>query len=145
MEKLRAVDRRTLMIATLKTPGIAAAIVLLAAAPSAVAEENTQPSIRQDIGVRTTEPLGDREGHMISTGGYSCHVNSGPTSGSAMTGSDTWEFDWPNAVMLSDSAVVLKQGAIVVYRGTEGKLALTMADGKVIGWTAALKTTRFFC
>ena len=117
--------------------GVATAIVALsAAAPNAVAQENTQTSTCQDVGVRSSEPLGDREGHMISAGAYSCRIDSGPMSGSIMTGSDVWEFDGPNAVMLSDSAVVRKLGAIVVYRGTEGKLALTMVDGKVTGWTA---------
>ncbi len=120
--------------------GVATAIMALsAAAPSAVAQENTQTSTCQDIGVRTSELLGDREGHMIATGAYSCHVDSGPMSGSVMTGSDMWEFDGPNAVMLSDSAVVRKPGSTLVYRGTEGKLALTMADGKVTGFTASGK------
>ena len=35
--------------------------------------------------------------------------------------------------------VIRKPGSTLVYRGTEGTLALTMAEGKVTGATASLK------
>ena len=60
-------------------------------------------------------------------------------SGGVSTGKIIWEWDGTNAVLLSDSGVIRKPGSTLVYFGTEGKLALTMADGKVTGATAALK------
>ena len=60
-------------------------------------------------------------------------------SGGVSTGTIIWEWDGTNAVLLSESGVIRKPGSSLVYRGTEGKLALTMADGKVTGFTASLK------
>jgi hypothetical protein len=56
-----------------------------------------------------------------------------------LTTTDTWEWDGPNAVLLSSSGVARQPGAIAVSVATEGKLALTMSDGKVTGWTATVK------
>ena len=122
--------------------GIATALIALSAtAPSAVAQENTAALTCQAIGWGDgpPEPLGDREGHGITVGEYSCRVNSGPQSGGVSTGTIIWEWDGTNAVELSESGVIRKPGSTLVYRGTEGKLALTMADGKVTGATASLK------
>ena len=122
--------------------GIGTAVIALSAtAPSAVAQENTATATCQAIGWGNgpPEPLGDREGHGISVGQYSCRVDSGPMSGGVLTGTIIWEWDGTNAVLLSESGVVRKPGSTLVYRGTEGKLALTMAEGKVTGFTASLK------
>jgi hypothetical protein len=126
---------------TLKVSGIGTAIAFAAFAPSALAQENTATLTCQDLGWDNgpPEPLGDREGHWITVGEYSCRVNSGPQSGGVSTGTIIWEWDGTNAVELSESGVIRKPGSTLVYRGTEGKLALTMADGKVTGATASLK------
>jgi hypothetical protein len=58
-----------------------------------------------------------------------------------LTGSDILEWDGPNAVLVSSTGIVRKPGATVVYVATEGKLALTMADGKVTGWSASARVT----
>ena len=63
-------------------------------------------------------------------------------SGGVSTGTIIWEWDGTNAVLLSESGVIRKPGSTLAYRGTEGKLALTMADGKVTGFTASLKGQR---
>ncbi len=121
--------------------GIATAVIAFSAtAPSAVAQEMTATFTCQFVGGGAPEPLGDREGHTIQVGEYSCLVaNSGPMSGAVATGTNIWEWDGPNAALRSDSGVARKPGATVVWQGTEGKLELTMADGKVTGWTASGK------
>jgi hypothetical protein len=122
--------------------GIATALIALpATAPSAVAQENTATLTCQAIGrgEGPPEPIGDREGHGISVDEYGCRVESGPMSGGVSTGTIIWEWDGTNAVLLSEIGVIRKPGATFVYRGTEGKLALTMVDGKVTGATASLK------
>lgn len=58
-------------------------------------------------------------------------------NGGVLTGSITWEWDKTNAVLVSGSGVIRKPGATVVYQDTEGKLELTMVDGKATGWTAS--------
>ena len=117
---------------------IGAALAFAAFAPSAVAQENTSWIYTcQGVGASQPEPLGDKEGHSISVGEYSCRAGPGPQAGGVMTGVDSWEWNGPNAVMLFSNGVVRKPGATVVYKNTEAKLTLTMTDGKVTGWTAA--------
>jgi len=122
----------------LKASAIAAAISFAAFAPGAVAQDNTVTGTCQAVGANgAPEPLGDREGHGISIGQVSCRIDSGPTKGGILTGTDIWEWDGPNAVLLSGTGIVRMPGATVVYVETAGKLALTMAEGKVTGATAS--------
>ena len=125
----------------LKASGITAALAFAAFAPGAVAQEITDTYTCLSLGAGAPEPLGDRDGHSISIGEYSCRVDSGPMSGGVVTGTGILEWDGPNAVMRSNSGVMRKPGATVVYVGTEGKLALTMTDGKVTGFTASGRGT----
>jgi hypothetical protein len=127
------------MKTALLAAGIGTAITFAAFAPNALAQENTNTYTCQDIGVAAPEPLGDREGHTITIDQQSCHVDSGPMSGGILTGRTIWEWNGPNAVLVSGNGVIRKPGATVVYVQTEGKLALTMADGKVTGFTASGK------
>jgi len=115
----------------------AAAIAFAVFAPSALAQENTTVWSCQDVGASQPEPLGDREGHSISVSHDSCRTDSGPLAGSVETGTSVWEWDGPEAVLLSGYGVVRKPGATLVSRITEGNLTLTMTDGKVTGWTGS--------
>jgi hypothetical protein len=122
--------------------GIGTAIAFAAFVPNAVAQEITTTGTCQAVGANgAPEPLGDREGHGISIAPYSCHVDSGPAKDGIVTGTGIWEWDGPNAVLVSQHGVIRKPGATVVYVETQGKLALTMADGKVTGWAASVKGT----
>jgi len=117
--------------------GIAtAAIALAATAPSAAAQGNTFTLACQSIGSGALEPLGDREGHSLLVGEYSCRADSGPLSGGVWTATDIWEFNGTNAVLVTGYGVIRKPGATAVYQDTEGRLALTMTDGKVTGFLA---------
>jgi hypothetical protein len=124
--------------------GIVTALAFVAFAPDAVAQENTTTvtGTCQAVGANgAPEPLGDREGHGIQIAQVSCHIDSGPTKDAILTGTDIWEWDGPNAVLISGAGIARKPGATVVYVETQGKLALTMADGKVTGWAASAKGT----
>jgi len=116
---------------------VSAAIVFAAFAPSAVADEIIVKYACQNVGAFASEPLGDREGHSISVGQFSCRVDAGPMSGGVMSGTAIWEWDKTNAVLVVGNGVVRKPGATVVYQDMDGKLALTLADGKVTGYTAS--------
>jgi len=118
-----------------------ALIGFVAIAPSAVAEENSTVWNCQDIGQTQTEPLGDRDGHSVVTAEFSCRIESGKLDGGVATGLAIWEFDGPNAVMLSGNGFVRKPGAIVVWNVAEAKFALTMVNGKATGWTVAGRGT----
>jgi hypothetical protein len=122
--------------------GIAiASTAIIAFAPRTFAQEVTYTITCQDVGAGTPEPLGDREGHTIAIYEGSCRADSGPLSGAIWTGRDIFEWNGPNAVLVSGNGVVRKPGATVVYQSTGGQLSLTMADGKVTGWTASGKGT----
>jgi hypothetical protein len=118
--------------------GIATAVITLAAAaPSAVAQDNTFTISCQNIGGGAAEPLGDRPDHSVLVSDYSCRADSGPLKGGVWTGNTIFEFDGPNAVVVSGNGVVRAPGATVVYQEASGKLALTMTDGKVTGFAAS--------
>ena len=126
----------------LRFSGLAAAALAFAAlAPSAVAQENTTVWACQAVPGSPPEPLGDREGHSISVGQYSCRAESGPWAGSVGTGTSIYEWDGPKAVELANSGVARKPGATLAWKGTEGKVTLTMTDGKVTGWTGSGRGT----
>jgi hypothetical protein len=123
----------------LKASGIAAAVAFAAFAPAAMAQEISKFSC-QAVGANgAPEPLGDREGHGITVTTESCRNVGGAMDGSLTTGQSIWEWDGTNAKMLLESGVVRKPGALATYEITEGKLALTMTDGKVTGFTASGK------
>jgi hypothetical protein len=112
--------------------------LLLALPVSASAQDKAQDHwLCQDVGHFAQEPLGDREGHAIEVAQYSCRVESGQWAGAVSNGTVVWERDGPKATMLSDSGVTRKPGGTVVWKGDEGQITLTMADGKVTGWTAS--------
>jgi hypothetical protein len=108
-------------------------------APGAVAQETSFKQICQEVGGSAPEPVGDREGHSISIGRYSCRMDSGPTSGGVVTGSDILDWDKTNGVLVMGNAVVRKPGGFAAYQDTERKIALTITDGKVTGFTGSGK------
>ena len=118
-----------------------AAIALAAVMPSAVAQEITSTYTCQSVGTAPPEPLGDREGHAISVSEISCRAESGPLAGGVMTGTTIWEWDKTNGVVVSGNSVTRKPGATLVAQVIEGKMAWTVADGKVTGCTGSGRTT----
>ena len=126
------------MYSMLHLSGVAAATIAVAAfAPSAVAQDSTSMWTCQYVGNEQPEPLGDREGHFLTVGLYTCRIDGGPLNGGVATGTDIWEWAGPKGVELSDSGVVRKPGATAAYSGGTGTATLTMADGKVTGWTGS--------
>lgn len=118
--------------------------LLLALPVSASAQDKPDGKVLfrcQDVGHPVQEPLGDREGHAIEVAPYSCRVESGAWKDGVMTGTAIWEWDGPKATELSNSGVTRGPDGTVAYKGSGGELSLTMADGKVTGFTASGKGT----
>jgi len=115
---------------------ILSAIALALAAPSAKAQEAGH-DVCQDVGASAPEPLGDREGHAITTGLFSCRVTEGLLAGAVETGNGIWEWDGTKATQLSGNGVARRPGAILSFQALDGKLELTMSEGKPTGWTAS--------
>ncbi|HEX7438336.1 MAG TPA: hypothetical protein VF308_16660 [Caldimonas sp.] len=111
---------------------VAAAGAFLASSPAQAAEGYKFTC--QGVGMSTVEPVGDRDGHAVSVGEYSCRAESGRAEGGIVSGANTWERDKGVATLLAGDGVIRKPGSIAVYQFTEGKNAFTMADGKVTGY-----------
>ncbi len=92
-------------------------IALGAFESSALAQENTIAWTCQENGAAQLEPLGDREGHSILVEEPSCRAETGPLAGGVQTSVFVWEWDGPNATLLSGSGVIRKPGATVVWKG----------------------------
>jgi hypothetical protein len=124
----------------LKASGIVAAVAFAAFAPGVVAEELSFKLYCQEVGGSgEPEPAGDRAGHMMSVDQYSCRMEGGPMDGAVVTGNDVTDWDKAGGVLLVGNAVARKPGAFAAYQDTEGKVALTIADGKVTGATGVGK------
>jgi hypothetical protein len=116
---------------------VAATATFAALAPSAIAQEAASVWTCQDIGAPQPEPLGDREGHSLFVGNYSCRIEGGSLSGAVATGSDIWENDGPKSTRLSSQGVIRKPGAMAAWNGGTGTTVFTITDGKITGWTAS--------
>lgn len=107
---------------------------------SAGASGQAGPTARlhcQAVGGGAPEALGDREGHAIAAGTYSCRVEGGPGDGGIVTGTAIFEWDKGQAVLLSGMGINRKPGAVSAYQHLEGKQSLVMTDGKVSGFTGS--------
>jgi len=93
----------------------------------------------QGIGVSSPEPLGDREGHALSVAPFSCVIQGGVLDGSVTSGTNVWELDKGAGVGVTGNGVIRKPGMLVLYVVTDGSYALTMAEGKVTGFSGTAK------
>jgi hypothetical protein len=105
----------------LKASGIVTAIAFAAFAPNASAQEMSFKEICQRVGAFAPEPVGDREGHSISVGQYSCRVESGPMDGAVVTGNVIIDWDKSNGVEVLGDAVVRKPGGMGCIRALRGR------------------------
>lgn len=112
---------------------VGAATTMLTPVPKAVAQENIDTYSCQYVGASATEPLGDREGHGLSTRTFTCLVTAGPLTGGVATAETIWEMDKPGGTLLAGAGVIRKPGATTVWQFTDGKSESMMSDGKVVG------------
>ena len=116
---------------------ICASLVLLASSGVAMAQSSKYTCM--NVGPNLPEPLGDREGHVVSVADGGCTVEGGLLDGTVQTQHTIWEFDKGAGNILSGDGVSRKPGAAVAYRITAGSLSLLMKDGKPAGWNASGK------
>jgi hypothetical protein len=89
------------------------------------------------VGPPVPEPLGDREGHALSTSQVSCRMESGSMEGGVLTGTTVWEWQGNSAVGLAGHGVTRKPGGTVAYVNSEMKLTLVMDGSRVVGTAAS--------
>ena len=111
---------------------------LVAFTASAFAQSGSSARLHcQTVGSNYPEPLGDREGHSVAVSQFTCRTEGGLLDGGVLTGLTIWEYDKTNAVALSGNGITRKPGAVAAYEQTEGKVALTLVDGKATGFTGS--------
>ncbi|MEJ8856663.1 hypothetical protein WKW79_18960 [Variovorax robiniae] len=125
------------VVSTVLRLSTAAAMALMAV--SASGQQNSFSFSCQSVGSSPPEPLGDREGHSISSGEISCRAEGGPLVGGVLTGTNVYEWEKGAGVLLAGSGIIRKPGATTAYRVNEGKIALIVTDGKVTGTTGSGK------
>jgi hypothetical protein len=102
--------------------------------PASAQSGQTEQLHCNSVGYNPSQPLGDRKGHSISFGPFTCRVEGGPLDGGLVTGSGIWEWHQTNAVLLSGMGVTRKPGTTLAWRQLNAKMALIMSDGKVTGF-----------
>ena len=111
--------------------------VVLACMPAHTQSKATARLHCHTVGSAPPEPLGDREGHSVSVSQFACRVEGGPTDGGVLTGTTIVEWDKGNGIILSGSGVTRKPGATTAFQHSEGKVALILSEGKVVGSTGS--------
>jgi len=85
------------------------------------------------VGAVSQDPIGDKDGHRITTVQYSCFGVEGLLKGALYSGSSTSEWDGPQGTYLSGGGTVRAAGGLAVTQITEGKGSAVMKDGKPAG------------
>lgn len=114
-----------------------ACVLPLACSPSWAQEVAAHVARCRNVGTSPLEPLGDREGHALSTSQISCRIEGGPMDGAMLAGTTVWEWQGSSAVGLYGNGVSRKPGAAMVYVNSDMKLAPVMDGGRMVGTTAS--------
>jgi hypothetical protein len=85
------------------------------------------------VGAASQDPIGDRDGHRISSVQYACVGVEGLLKGALYTGSSTSEWDGPKGRYLNGIGVVRAPNGLAVTQVTEGTGSVVMKDGKPAG------------
>jgi hypothetical protein len=118
----------------MKNRNVAILTSLLLASPAWSQEPTTFRLHCQILGPSVPEPLGDREGHSLSTTQVSCRAEGGPMDGAVMSGYTAYEWQGQNANGVG-FGVIRKRGAALVYSNSEMTSSLIMENGRVVGNT----------
>ena len=91
------------------------------------------------VGAVSQDPIGDKDGHRITTVQYSCFGVEGLLKGALYSGSSTSEWDGPQGTYLSGGGIIRVAGGLAVTQLTEGTGSVVMKDGKPAGREASGK------
>lgn len=84
-----------------------------------------------------SEPIGDKDGHLLRTLQYSCVGVEGLLKGALYSGSSISEWDGPQGTYLTGGGIIRVAGGFAVTQITEGKGSVVMKDGKPAGAEAS--------
>jgi hypothetical protein len=89
------------------------------------------------FGTISQEPVGDREGHSLTSFEYSCVGVEGFLKGAVATTVAVIEWDGPRGTLVTTVKIHRAPGGIAVGQTTEGTASTVMKDGKIVGTEAS--------
>jgi hypothetical protein len=92
------------------------------------------------FGAMSQEPVGDRDGHVLTSFQYSCVGVEGLVKGAVATTLVVSEWDGPKGTFLTSIKIHRAPGGLAVGQITEGTGSIIMKDGKPAGTEASGKT-----
>jgi hypothetical protein len=91
------------------------------------------------MGAVSQDPIGDKDGHRITTVQYSCLGVEGLLKDAVYSGASTSEWDGPRGTYLTGGGTIRTAGGLAVTQLTEGSGSAIMKDGKPAGNEASGK------
>lgn len=89
------------------------------------------------VGTISQEPVGDREGHVLTSFQYSCFGVEGLLKGAVATTVAVIEWDGPKGTFVTTAKIHRAPGGIAVGQTNEGTASMIMKEGKPIGTEAS--------
>ncbi len=86
------------------------------------------------VGTASQDPVGDREGHQLSSFQFSCLGVDGLLKGAVYTATGISEWDGPRGTQLLTGGVHRTSGGLAVTVMLEGAGSIILKDGKPAGW-----------
>ena len=93
------------------------------------------------VGTMSQEPIGDREGHTLSSLQFSCFGLDGLLKGALYTASSASEWNGSQGSFLFTAGIHRAPGGLAVTQLTEGTASVIMKDGKPAGLESSGKGT----
>ena len=91
------------------------------------------------VGTASQDPIGDKDGHRLTTAQYSCLGVEGLLKGALYTGSATSEWDGSQVTYFTGGGIIRTPGGLAVTELTGGTGSAIMKDGKPVGSEASGK------
>lgn len=86
------------------------------------------------VGTASQDPIGDRDGHQLSSFQFSCLGVEGLLKGAVYTAVGISEWDGPRGTQLLTGGVHRAAGGLAVTQMLEGAGSIIAKDGKPVGW-----------
>jgi hypothetical protein len=85
------------------------------------------------VGTPSQDPIGDRDGHRLVSGQYSCFGVEGLLKGALYTAATTSEWDGSQGTYFVGGGIFRTPGGIAVTQLIQGQGSPVMKDGKPVG------------
>jgi hypothetical protein len=91
------------------------------------------------VGAASQDPIGDKDGHRLTTVQYSCFGLDGMAKGAVYSGVSTSEWDGPKGTYLAGGGIIRAPQGLAITEIADGVGSAVMKDGKPAGNEASGK------